>query len=381
MKKSLLFFAASLLAFVASAAPKTVFEDGSFLFAILDPDDNKVSLVGYADKTLPDDLVIPAEAKTAGKTYVVTELGYRAFSDNSVSTTESFDKTWSQSPASFKTAVIPNTIETIGQGAFNGCAALETVTFGNSVKVIGQGAFRYCSALKDVVIPDCVTTIEQGAFNGCTVLESVTIGTGVELLDQRVFLDCPELAKIISLSTTPPAAKQNTFNNIAADAVVYVPAGTADAYKAATGWAKLSQFSEMGSVSVELSASEIELNVDGSATITATVTKNGDVEICSESWETSNKEVAQVSNSGVVTAMAEGSATITCKVTDNFGRTHSAICEVTVKNLNGLHTVIDQSDAPVEYFNLLGNKMDADNLTPGIYIRKQNNTTQKVIIR
>lgn len=41
----------------------------------------------------------------------------------------------------------------------------------------------------------------------------------------------------------------------------------------------------------------------------------------------------------------------------------------------------DSTDAPAEYFNLQGVRVDADNLTPGIYVRRQGNNTSKVIIK
>ncbi|MCM1401813.1 MAG: hypothetical protein NC189_07335, partial [Bacteroides sp.] len=41
----------------------------------------------------------------------------------------------------------------------------------------------------------------------------------------------------------------------------------------------------------------------------------------------------------------------------------------------------DHSNAPVEFFNLQGISVDADNLVPGIYIMRQGNTTKKVLVK
>lgn len=41
----------------------------------------------------------------------------------------------------------------------------------------------------------------------------------------------------------------------------------------------------------------------------------------------------------------------------------------------------DAADAAVEYFNLQGIRVAADNLTPGIYVRRQGNTTAKVLVK
>ena len=44
---------------------------------------------------------------------------------------------------------------------------------------------------------------------------------------------------------------------------------------------------------------------------------------------------------------------------------------------------IDSIDpnAPVEYYNLQGVKVNVDNLIPGLYIRRQENKTDKVLIK
>lgn len=44
-------------------------------------------------------------------------------------------------------------------------------------------------------------------------------------------------------------------------------------------------------------------------------------------------------------------------------------------------TADDSSDAPVEYFNLQGIRVNADSLTPGLYIRRQGKTVSKTLVR
>ena len=73
-------------------------------------------------------------------------------------------------------AVIPSTVETIGEAAFYGCSGLTSVTIPSSVTSLGSSAFAGCG-LTSVTIPNSVTSIGNSAFSGCTSLTS-TIYTG-----------------------------------------------------------------------------------------------------------------------------------------------------------------------------------------------------------
>lgn len=48
---------------------------------------------------------------------------------------------------------------------------------------------------------------------------------------------------------------------------------------------------------------------------------------------------------------------------------------------SGLESINAATEAPVEYFNLHGFRVDGDALTPGIYIRRQGNSASKVVIK
>ncbi len=72
---------------------------------------------------------------------------------------------------------IPDSIISIGDGAFLGCWNLTNVTFcdNSQLTTIGSQAFEYCSSLTSITIPDSVTSIGTGAFSGCSSLTSVYI--------------------------------------------------------------------------------------------------------------------------------------------------------------------------------------------------------------
>ena len=62
--------------------------------------------------------------------------------------------------------VIPEGIETIGQGAFAECENLTSVTLPSTIRSIGDWAFQGCTNLTEVIIPESVTSIRFGGFDG-----------------------------------------------------------------------------------------------------------------------------------------------------------------------------------------------------------------------
>jgi len=67
---------------------------------------------------------------------------------------------------------IPNSVTSIGSGAFAYCTSLTSVTIGNSVTSIGSSAF-YNTSLTSITIGNSVTNIGSGAFASCTSLTGV----------------------------------------------------------------------------------------------------------------------------------------------------------------------------------------------------------------
>ena len=59
---------------------------------------------------------------------------------------------------------IPDTVQYIGDYAFDGCSYLQSVTIPDSVTSIGNYAFAWCSYLDSVTIPDSVTSIGNCVF-------------------------------------------------------------------------------------------------------------------------------------------------------------------------------------------------------------------------
>ena len=72
-----------------------------------------------------------------------------------------------------KNTVIPNSVTSIGERAFDYCYGLTSITIPNSVTSIGSGAFCGCTGLTSITIPNSVTSIGSSAFYGCSNLRLV----------------------------------------------------------------------------------------------------------------------------------------------------------------------------------------------------------------
>ena len=67
-----------------------------------------------------------------------------------------------------ESVVIPDTVETIVDGAFSNCKSLVSVDFGAGVRSIGESAFENCTALQKIILPPKLETIGADAFYNCS---------------------------------------------------------------------------------------------------------------------------------------------------------------------------------------------------------------------
>ena len=96
---------------------------------------------------------------------------------------------------------IGSSVETIGSYAFGNCSGVTSVTIPDSVRSIGSHAFSYCSSITSVTIPGTVKVIGDYAFRGCGSLTSLTIHEGVEEIGYQSFDGCKGVTELI-LPTT-----------------------------------------------------------------------------------------------------------------------------------------------------------------------------------
>lgn len=99
-----------------------------------------------------------------------------------------------------KNVSIPDTVQTIGQGAFEDDTNIELVVLPNSVKRIEAYAFWGCDNLDTVVLGKGLSEVGDYAFTNCTGLEQISIPSTVTSIGREAFKDCTNLKDI----TIPP---------------------------------------------------------------------------------------------------------------------------------------------------------------------------------
>ena len=81
--------------------------------------------------------------------------------------------------------VIPSSVLSIGDAAFEGCSTLVNIQLPEQLTSIGWAAFYGCISLTDICIPSRVSHIGSWAFSGCEKLRSIQVVEGNSIYDSR----------------------------------------------------------------------------------------------------------------------------------------------------------------------------------------------------
>ena len=95
-----------------------------------------------------------------------------------------------------KTIALPNSVTSIGKGAFFGCKGIDSIKIPQSITDIRSHSFRDCVNLKSVTFPSKVKSIGWHAFGGCAKLASIELSDSVTSIGSDAFKDCTSLVSI-----------------------------------------------------------------------------------------------------------------------------------------------------------------------------------------
>lgn len=132
-------------------------------------------------------------------------------------------------------------VTAIGDQAFLGNRKLTNVTLPETITSLGEGAFELCTTLQSIEIPAGVNEIPLCCFARCAALTTVTIPQNVTSIGKMAFFGCIKLKEIHCQSATPPTLAADILSNVtdSPGLTVYVPAGSKSAYEQADYWKNL----------------------------------------------------------------------------------------------------------------------------------------------
>lgn len=203
-----------------------------------------------------DTLTVPATLQCDGKEIPVYEIADYAFENTSYGKIvfEEGVKTLGVKAfagCSATEIVLPDTLETVSDYAFQNCKQLSEIVLPDSVKFIGVGIFAGCDDIKSLDLPfinrtvfelfenneenirytDNVVsvTVREGivcesAFKNCASLEEAWLGDSTQIVGDSIFENCIKLIRV-RLADTTSYINDNMFKNCKSLEEVKIPEG------------------------------------------------------------------------------------------------------------------------------------------------------------
>ncbi len=239
--------------------------------------------------------------------------------------------------------LLPSQCLSLGKNSFQNCDSLSSVILSNALQQIGDRTFYDCDVLEEIVLPDSVQSIGANCFQHCDLLKTVILGEGILKIPNYAFYECPMLISInlpkhvssigsyafancialssITIPRNTVAIEVSAFSYKDRLTIYGVPGTYAETFANTNGFAFVGQEYPAQSVAV----SPTTLTMIRGTTHQLQITVSPENYTDAVSWKSTDTSVVTVSDAGLLTAKAVGTATV--KVT--VGNV-SASCKVTV---------------------------------------------------
>ena len=217
---------------------------------------------------------------------------------------------------------------------------------------IGNYCFEYSYIENDVILPDVPTKIGERAFY-LTGASNIHLGEGTYYIGEEAFsgsnqyIDLPPTVDYIGYQAlgnchaivhSPTMPSHWEYSRLLSYSKLYVPKGTKQSYVSKYLGYKSDNIIEYG---IDMNASEITIKPDEATQLTGLFLPDGvsleDVPNITFVWESSDPSVATVDENGKVTAVGEGTATITAYASYHGG--YSKSCLITVSTSTDINHV------------------------------------------
>ena len=263
-----------------------------------------------------------------------------------------------QECSSLREVTLPEGLLVIEGNAFYACSSLTGMELPGSLRSIGAGAFANCTGLGQIQLPEGLAYLGEHAFANCTGLVEVYLPEGVAFVGVDVFEGCTGLPEVSSVVMEPETLEmwQNQMVSLKAKVLPRVARDTALVWvsgspKVATvdaegkvlalqpGKATIRAMTANGAkayckvtvrggkvTKVVLDRASAKTNVGLTVQLRATATPEYALDT-SVTWKSSNSKVAKVSQTGLVTAVRCGTATISAVASSGV----RATCKVSVQ--------------------------------------------------